>query len=197
MLFRSHFDNSQIYLHGSTSPAITLNAGQFYAVPTSAYSSSNNLYIRSSQKVYVYQMVGGAPAGSQNEFRTEGLIFVPPISCSIPNTIDNVFEPNSIGSFTFDGGVMITAMRDSLVTMSIDGVSVNLGTPQTVVGNNDFVTYRNLTLFSQNTKVSKASIKAQGAVQVAMYGQNNAASYASFYSGFSKNKEPKIGRAHV
>ena len=191
-LIVAHFDNSQIYLNGSTSPAITLNAGQFYAVPTSAYSSSNNLYIRSSQKVYVYQMVGGAPAGSQNEFRTEGLIFVPPISCSIPNTIDNVFEPNSIGSFTFDGGVMITAMRDSLVTMSIDGVSVNLGTPQTVVGNNDFVTYRNLTLFSQNTKVSKASIKAQGAVQVAMYGQNNAASYASFYSGFSKNKEPNI-----
>jgi gliding motility-associated-like protein len=188
----AHYDNTQIFLNGSPSPIVTLNAGQFYAVQASAFSAQNNLYIRSSQKIYVYQMIGGAPSGTSNEFRTEGLIFVPPISCSIPNEINNIFEPNTIGAMTFNGGVMLTAMRDSLVTVLVDGVAANLGSAESVTGNPDFVTYRNITLFSSTTKVSTISIKAQGAVQVAMYGQNNAASYAAFYSGFSKTKEPKI-----
>lgn len=188
----AHYDNTQVFLNGSTSPIAILNAGQFYAILTSAFSGDNNLYIRTSQKAYVYQMIGGSPDGTSNQYRTEGLIFVPPISCSIPNEINNIIEPNAIGAMSFDGGVMITAMRDSLVTVLIDGVAANLGTPGTVVGNPDFVTYRNLSLFKQSQKVSKISFKAQGAVQVAMYGQNNAASYAAFYSGFSKEKEPKI-----
>ena len=188
----AHFNNTQIFLNGITTPIVTLNAGQFYPVLTSAFSADNNLYIRSSQKIYVYQMIGGAPDGNTNQYRTEGLIFVPPISCSIPNEINNIIEPNVIGAMTFDGGVMITAMRDSQVTVLVDGVAANLGAAGTVVGNPDFVTYRNLTLFSQSRKISTISIKAQGAVQVAMYGQNNAASYAAFYSGFSKSKEPNI-----
>ncbi len=188
----AHYDNTQVFLNGGTSPIAVLNAGQFYAILTSAFSADNNLYIRTSQKAYVYQMIGGSPDGTSNQYRTEGLIFVPPMSCSIPNEINNIIEPNTIGAISFDGGVMITAMRDSLVTVLIDGVAANLGAAGTVVGNPDFVTYRNLTLFKIGQKVSKISFKAEGAVQVAMYGQNNAASYAAFYSGFSKNKEPNI-----
>jgi hypothetical protein len=190
-LIVAHFDNTQIRINGDPSPVVTLNAGQFYAVPTSSFTGENNLHIRASQKIYVYQMIGGANSGG-NELRTEGLIFVPPISCSIPNSIDNISEPNAIGTMLFDGGVMITAMRDSLVTVRIDGAVVNLGAPSRVTGNPDFVTYRNLTLFSKNTRISTISIVAQGAVQVAMYGQNSAASYAAFYSGFSKTIEPRI-----
>ena len=188
----AHYDNTQIFLNGSTSPIATINAGQFYPILTSAFSADNNLYIRTSQKAYVYQMIGGSPDGTSNQYRTEGLIFVPPISCSIPNEINNIIQPNVIGAMSFDGGVMITAMRDSLVSVLIDGAQVNLGTPGTVVGNPDFVTYRNISLFKQAQKISTISVKAQGAVQVAMYGQNNAASFAAFYSGFSKEKEPKI-----
>lgn len=188
----AHFDNTQIFLNGGTSPVAVLSAGQYYVVQTSAFSSDNNLYIRSNQKIFVYQMIGGAPAGNSNELRTEGLIFVPPISCSIPNSIGNIVEPNAIGAMTFDGGVMITAMRDSQVTVLIDGVAANLGAAGTMQGNPDFVTYRNITLFKSSQKVSNISVVAQGAVQVAMYGQNNAASYAAFYSGFSKSKEPNI-----
>ncbi len=191
-LIVAHFNNTQIFINGSSSAVTTLNAGQFYAVPTSSFTSANNVHIKASQKIYVYQMIGGAPAGDQNELRTEGLIFVPPISCSIPNSIDNISEPNSVGTILFDGGVMITAMRDSLVTVKVDGVTVNLGAASTVTGNPDFVTYRNLTLFSKSRKVNSISIVAQGAVQVAMYGQNSAASYAAFYSGFSKTIEPNI-----
>ena len=85
----------------------------------------------------------------------------------------SLLTQRAFGAIIFNGGVMITAMRDSLVTVLVDGVAANLGAAGTVQGNPDFVTYRNLTLFNQNTKVNKISIVAQGAVQVAMYGQNN------------------------
>jgi IgGFc binding protein/SprB repeat/CHU_C Type IX secretion signal domain len=192
----AHSNNTKIWLNGSPTPITTLNAGQYFAVLTSTFTNDNNLHIKASQPIYVYQMIGGANSGT-NIYRTGGLIFVPPISCSVPNKIDNIFEPNSIGTMVFDGGVMITAMRDSAVTVLVNGVAANIGSPSPVQGNPDFVTYRNISLFSQNNKISNISAVAQGAVQLAMYGQNNAASYAAFYSGFSKTKEPKIKLTRV
>lgn len=187
----AHYDNTQVFINGSTTPVATLSAGQYYAAATSQYSSDNNMHIKTSQPVFVYQMIGGASSGG-NEYRTAGLIFVPPISCSIANYIDNIVEPNTIGAMGFNGGLMITAMRDSQVIVRINGSAVNLGTAGTVQGNQNFVTYRAFGLFNSSTKLSTLSVDAHGAVQVAMYGQNNAASYSAFYSGFSKTIEPKI-----
>jgi IgGFc binding protein/CHU_C Type IX secretion signal domain/SprB repeat len=192
----AHSNDTKIWLNGNSTPIATLNAGQYYAVLTSAFTNDNNLHIKTSQPIYVYQMIGGANTGS-NIYRTGGLIFVPPISCSVPNKIDNIFEPNSIGTMVFDGGAMITAMRDSAVTVLVNGAPANIGAPSPVQGNPDFVTYRNISLFSQNNKIATISVVAQGAVQVAMYGQNNAASYAAFYSGFSKTKAPNIKLTRV
>ena len=192
----AHYNNTQIWINGNTAPVATLSAGQYYVVTANKYTADGNLHIKSSQPIYVYQMIGGVSAGG-NEFRTAGLIFVPPISCSIANIIDNIVEPNTIGVMSFDGGLMITAMRDSLVTVKINGSTVNLGAAATVQGNPNFVTYRAFNLFSKSTKLSTLSIEAQGAVQVAMYGQNAAASYAAFYSGFSKTIEPKVELTRV
>jgi IgGFc binding protein/CHU_C Type IX secretion signal domain/SprB repeat len=191
----AHRNNTQVKINGN--PGVTLNAGEFYAVPTSSFTTNNNLHIKSTQPIYVYQNVGGAPAGTSNEFRTAGLIFVPPISCAISNGIDNIVNPNSVGTMLFNGGVMITAMKDSIVEVLIDGVAANIGAPQPVQGNPDFVTYRQLTLFSLTRRVNTISVKAAGAVQVAMYGQNNAASFAAFYSGFSKTIEPSVDLVNI
>ncbi len=193
----AHRNNTQIKINGNPTPVVTLNAGEFYAVPTSSFTTNNNLHIKSNYPIYVYQNIGGSPAGTSNEFRTAGLIFVPPISCAIPNGIDNIIEPNAIGTMLFDGGVMITAMKDSAVQVLIDGVAANIGTPFSVQGNPDFVTYRQLTLFSLTRRISTISVKAAGAVQVAMYGQNNAASFAAFYSGFSKTIEPSVALVNI
>ncbi len=192
----AHYAGTQIWLNGSTTPVATLNAGQYYVVPSSTYTADGNMHIKSSQPIYVYQMIGGANSGG-NEFRTAGLIFVPPISCSIANIIDNIVEPNTIGVMSFDGGLMVTAMKDSIVTVKINGSVVSLGAAAPVKGNPNFVTYRALSLFSKSTKVANLSVEAQGAIQVAMYGQNAAASYAAFYSGFSKTIEPRIKLTRV
>ena len=191
----AHYNNTQVWING-TGPVVTLSAGQYYVVPSTRYTTDGNLHIKTSQPAYVYQMIGGANTGN-NQYRTAGLIFVPPISCGIANIIDNIADPNTIGSMGFDGGLMITAMRDSLVTVKINGSAVNLGTAATVQGNPNFVTYRAFNLFSKSIKLSTLSVEAQGAVQVAMYGQNEAASYAAFYSGFSKTIEPRIELTRV
>lgn len=186
----AHYNNTQVWING-TGLVTTLNAGQYYVVPSNRYTADGNLHIKTSQPAYVYQMIGGANTGS-NQYRTAGLIFVPPISCGIANIIDNIADPNTIGSMGFDGGLMITAMRDSTVTVKVNGAIVNLGTAASVQGNPNFVTYRAFNIFNKSVKLSTLSVEAQGAVQVAMYGQNEAASYAAFYSGFSKSIEPNI-----
>lgn len=187
----AHVDNTRVWLNGNSQPSAVLHAGDYYVAPTSAYSAGGNLYVRTSEPAFMYQMIGGTSEGD-DAMRTAGLMFVPPVSCGIPNAVDNIFQPNQIGNMRFEGGLMIVAMRDSAVRVQIDGAEVALGPAAPVPGNPDFVTYRNLSLFSQNHTPSSMSIKAEGAVQVAMYGRNEPASFAAFFSGFSKTIVPHL-----
>ncbi len=187
----AHFDHTEVWLNGEATPAASLDAGDHFVVPTTAYSAAGNLYIRSSEPVFVYEMIGGTAQGD-DAMRTAGLIFVPPISCGIPNAVDNIFQPNRIGTMQFEGGLMIVAMKDSAVTVRIDGVPVSMGAPAPVTGYPEFVTYRKLNLFSENSTPNVLSVVAEGAVQVAMFGRNEPASFAAFYSGFSKTAKPSV-----
>ncbi len=187
----AHVDNTAVWLNGSTTPAAVLNAGQYLRIQTSSYSPAGNLYILTSKPAFVYQIIGGIPTGDDAK-RTAGLIFVPPISCSIPNAVDNIYQPNQIGNIVYDGGLMIVAMRDSTVEVRINNNLVALGAPDAVLGNPDFVTYRRLSLFSETNPINTASVVAKGAVQVAMFGRNGAAGFGSFYSGFSKTAKADI-----
>jgi hypothetical protein len=187
----AHVDNTSVWLNGQASPAAVLNAGEYLRIPTNQYSSAGNLYIFSSEPVFVYQIIGGVPSGDDAK-RTAGLIFVPPISCAIPNAVNNIYEPNQIGGVTYDGGLMIVAMKDSTVEVRINNSLVALGAADAVPGNPDFVTYRRLTLFNSGTPPNTASVIAHGAVQVAMFGRNGAAGFGAFYSGFSKTDKADI-----
>jgi hypothetical protein len=187
----AHYNNTQVWLNGSSLPIATLAAGQHLRIQGTQFSANENLYIRASQPVYVYQIVGGVPTGN-DIYRTGGLIFVPPISCSIPNSVDNIFQPNQIGDMVFDGGLMIVAMRDSALTVKVNGQAIAIGSGAAVQGYPEFVTYRNLPLFSSFNPPQTASVVAQGAIQVALFGRNGAAGYGAFYSGFSKTAKPSI-----
>jgi len=187
----AHTPNTVVRLNGAATPSATLGPGDYFVVPTSAFSAAGNMYIETSEPAYVYQMIGGIP-NTDDQYRTAGLMFVPPLSCGIPNAVDNIFEPNSIGSMRFEGGLMLVAMRDSQVTVRVNGVVVPIGTPDAVPGSPDFVTYRRLNLFTQATSASTISVRAEGAVQVAMYGRNEPASFAAFFSGFTKTAKPTL-----
>ncbi|MBV6443311.1 MAG: hypothetical protein EPGJADBJ_05045 [Saprospiraceae bacterium] len=187
----AHWNNTRVWLNGNPAPAATLDAGEYYIVPTATYTTAGNLYIRSSDPVFVYQMIGGTAEGD-DEMRTAGLIFVPPISCGIPNTVDNIYQPNRVGTMKFEGGLMIVAMKDSALTVKIDGNQVTMGAPASVQGYPEFVTYRRLNLFTESSSPNVLSVVAEGAVQVAMFGRNDPASFAAFYSGFSKTIKPSL-----
>jgi hypothetical protein len=192
----AHSDNTDVWINDNPQPVETLDAGEWFSVPASSFSAAGNMYIRTSEPAFLYQMIGGAPTGDDAN-RTEGLIFVPPISCAIPNSVDNIYQPNRIGAMSFDGGLMIVAMRDSMVTVRIDGVPVSIGTAYDVPGHPDFVTYRDLQLFTADDPDTTISVVAQGAVQIAMYGRNEPASFAAFYSGFSRTAAATIALTHV
>jgi IgGFc binding protein/CHU_C Type IX secretion signal domain/SprB repeat len=187
----AHFNDTKVFLNGSTTATTTLQAGDWIALTTNNYSAAGNMYIQTSQPAYIYQMVGGIGFGD-DQYRTAGLIFVPPLSCGIPNTVDNIYLPNQIGAMDFDGGMMITAMRDSAVEVRVDGIIEQIGAPATVPGNPDFVTYRPLTLFDQSFNPQTVSVTAKGAVQVALFGRNQPASFAGFFSGFTITNRPKL-----
>jgi IgGFc binding protein/CHU_C Type IX secretion signal domain/SprB repeat len=187
----AHYPNTDVFINGDKVPHTRLQPGDWIALQTSLYTPQGNMHIMSSQPIYVYQMVGGAPSGS-DESRTAGLMFVPPISCGIPSIVDNIYLPNQIGNMDFEGGMMITAMRDSLVLLTVDGVNKPTGPASSVLGNPDFVTYRPITLFSKFTSVQTVSVKAQGAVQVALFGRDEPASFAGFFSGFTVTDRPKL-----
>jgi IgGFc binding protein/CHU_C Type IX secretion signal domain/SprB repeat len=187
----AHKNDTKVYINGATTPQHTLQAGDWVALQTSLYTQQGNMHILTSEPLYVYQMVGGVATGDDVP-RTAGLIFVPPVSCGIPNKVDPIFLPNQIGSMRFDGGMMITAMRDSSVVVRVDGVPVPIGAAGTVVGNPDFVTYRALTMFQQSGSPQTVSVVAEGAVQVALFGRNEPASFAGFFSGFTMIQRPKL-----
>ncbi len=187
----AHFPNTKVWLNGKTNPAAVLNPGEVFVAGAFDFSAEGNMFIKCSEPVFLYQMIGGVPSGN-DEPRTAGLIFVPPVSCAIPNAVDNIYKPNTIGSMRFEGGLMVVAMRDSLVTVRLDGTVVNLGSSSAVPGYDDFVTYRKLDIWDENDNPQILSVVAEGPVQVAMYGRNEPASFAAFFSGFSKEAKPII-----
>jgi hypothetical protein len=55
-------DNTDIFVNGNTTAAITLNAGDYYLVPNSNYQGSGtnkNIFVKSSKPVFAYQLIGG------------------------------------------------------------------------------------------------------------------------------------------
>lgn len=165
-------DNTQIFVNGNTSPAITLNAGDYYLVPNSQYQGTvnRNIYVKSSKDVFAYQLIGGAASSP-----TSGLNFIPPLSCFFQNS---VYLPaiNEIGSTTYSADLMILTYSNATIT--VNGTSIPTSQAQTVLGNTDWVTYR-ISGYTGNVNVVST-----GPLAVGVFGSSGAAGYAGYYSGF-------------
>ncbi|MCK6692973.1 MAG: gliding motility-associated C-terminal domain-containing protein [Thermoanaerobaculia bacterium] len=188
----AHKDKTLVWINDEVVPAATLNAGEYYIVPTKSFSAHGNMYIRSSEPVFVYQMTGGEKEGKYS-LHSGAFFFVPPINCGLPNTVDYVFQPHKIGIHKFDAGLTVVALRDSTVTVRMNGKPVPLGAPSPVPGNPDFVTYSNLDLFNHTkaTANEELSIEAGGAIQVALLERYQYAGFSAFFSGYQE-RAPEI-----
>jgi gliding motility-associated-like protein len=166
-------DNTQVFINGSTTAAATLNAGDYFLVPSSFYSGTvnQNMYISSNKDVYLYQIIAGAISDA-----TSGLNFIPPLSCFWQKSVDMIPSFNSIGSTTYPNSEIIVVTEIGS-TVSINNVPTT-ATPQTVTGNLNWVTYR-ISGLSGNVK-----IESTGALAAGVFGAVSVAGFGGYYSGF-------------
>jgi gliding motility-associated-like protein len=165
-------DNTDVFVNGNATAAITLNAGDYYLVPNSEYqgTTNRNIYVKSSKPVFAYQLIGG-----DNSSPTSGLNFIPPLSCFFQ---ESVYLPSidEIGSTNYNSDLMI--LTYSTATITINGTPINTSQAQAVLGNTDWVTYR---ISGYNGNVNVVST---GPLAVGVFGSSGAAGYAGYYSGF-------------
>ncbi len=190
-------DGTQIYLNGGATPVATLNAGQSYQTPPNSYINQGinhyNMYLSSSEDVYVYQLLGGVASTSStsnlNGEATGGFNYIPPLSCYLPKKIDeigkineNEYEENNGSSETVPTKLNIITERGATVDVKRNGTSMVLSAlngPFDVTGNPNWVTYSipgiygNIAVFS--SKAVTAGISAG----------NGAVGYGGYFAGFS------------
>lgn len=166
-------DNTQIFINGSASSDATLNAGDYFLVPSSFYTGTvnQNMFISSDKPVYLYQIIAGAISDA-----TSGLNFIPPLSCFWQKSVDMIPSFNSIGSTNYPNSEIIV-VTETGSTVSINNVPTT-ATPETVTGNPNWVTYR-ISGLSGNVKIDSTGPLAAG-----VFGAVNVAGFGGYYSGF-------------
>jgi len=178
----AHEDNTSVSVGGSSTPIITLNAGEYIVLEGNNYSSNGNMYINTSKKTFVYQGIGGI-----NSRANQDMFFVPPLSCENTGNVDNIAFINQVDNSgeSFDGGITIVTNTDAIVKINNEDISSlqNVQGPFNVNGNSNYVTYKVADL-SGNIRVS-----SDKELYCAYFNFNSFATSGSFYSGFPSAPE--------
>ncbi|MEL6304049.1 MAG: DUF11 domain-containing protein [Bacteroidota bacterium] len=172
-------NNTEIYVNGSATPIATINNGDFFEIPSSNYSSNTvgaNMYVETSKDVYAYQCMAGA-----SQVYTQGLNFVAPVSCLLPDVMDNIPDITNAAGITVSGGVTIiaaTTTPDSNIQVQDGSGTVTLPASSAVAGTTDWKTFYipNLT--------GNVSVQSTGPIAVGFFGFNGARGIAGYFSGF-------------
>ena len=174
-------DNTAVYVNGDVTPITTLNAGDYFLIPTANYlgaTTNKNMFIESDKPIYVYQILGGNLSDA-----TSGLNFIPPLSCYWQKSVNMISDFNFIGSTIYgDSEIIVVTKAPAAVTINGNPVT----SPQNIVtGNTDWKTYRVAGL-SGNIVVESTE-----ALAVGVFGSDgNFAGYGGYYSGFGSNPVP-------
>lgn len=172
-------NNTEIFVNGSATPIATINNGEYFEIPSSNYSSNTvgaNMFVTTSQDAYAYQCLAGA-----SQVYTQGLNFVAPINCLLPDIMDNIPDIRNAAGITITGGVTIiasTATPDANIIVTDGSGSVTLPASSAVAGSPDWKTYYLPSL------TGNVSVNSSGPIAVGFFGFNGARGLAGYYSGF-------------
>ena len=172
-------DQTEIYINGLPTPFATLDAGEWIRIPESFYTVDQNMYIHGTNPFYVYQMLAGA-----NDGRTGGLNFVPSLGCSDESSIDQIVDVGQIGSTSYEGKLFIVSQTGEELYLNNSLIPAN--SLASVPGNPHYRTYKvgNLS--------GSVKVHSTGTVQVGIFGRNQAAGWAGYYSGFKRIELPEL-----
>jgi len=128
-LIVAEYDNTDIYVNGAGVPVATINAGEYLYLPQTAYSANDNIYISTSEPVFMYQSLsGGSPAATC-------LNFIPPLRC-------NGFKKVVIPSVNLVGAPTVSITARANASVWVNGSATPLTGGLTVPGNSCWLTYK-------------------------------------------------------
>jgi len=173
VLIVAHQANTEVKVNGVIVATIA-NAGGTYYVPSTKYAANGTMFIETSVPAYAYQFMMGA---NDYNYKTQGMNFLPPISCKTTSFVDNIPFIEKISTKNYGGAISVVTTSGATLTVTANGVNKAIGAPKAVPGSN-YVAYK-ITGLTGNVAVYSNTIAL-----VSIVGQNAAAGYGGFFSGF-------------
>jgi gliding motility-associated-like protein/uncharacterized repeat protein (TIGR01451 family) len=180
-------DNTQIFVNGSATPIATINNGDYFEIPSNMYSSNvagANMLVETSKDVYAYQCMAGATTPY-----TQGLNFVAPVNCLLPDVMDNIPDIRNMAGTTVTGGMTIIAAvntPDANIIVNDDNGPITLPASTPVAGSTDWKTF-----YIPNLN-GDVSVTSTGPMAVGFFGFNGARGVAGYFSGFDTVPEVNL-----
>jgi len=177
----AHYDDTEVFINGSTTPEFTLDAGQHAIVPPTFYVNQQNMYIKTSEPVFMYQSL----AGGQNT-NNAGFNNIPPLSCQISATVNNIPIIDFIGNLAFMPRLFIITQENCPPVVEATGNTGVLSDPYPVPGSNGFVTYIG-TGYTGNLRIT-----SDCSLHTGILGRSGDRGWGSYFSGFGQDVFPEV-----
>jgi len=170
-------DRTIVKINGENIETV-LNEGDYYIINGSFFTEEQNMYIESSENIYVYQTL----AGSKNP-ATSGLNFIPPLNgCSVANTV-------SIPSVHYLGGnavIEIIAKKNSeveIINSKTNKIHKTLFSSASNIRGNDegWATLK----YKVPEDLDHIMVRSDNAITVCMTNHHEAHGAATYFSGFN------------
>ncbi|MBL4706048.1 MAG: hypothetical protein JKY54_16095, partial [Flavobacteriales bacterium] len=166
-------NGTDIFIDGNPVAVATINAGDYYVIDGTAFSANDNLYVQTSQDVFVYQMANGGDGATDDNERQCGLNFLPPVGCSGSKDV-RLPNVDSIGT------AMINIIANAGSNVYVNGILQGPG--DAVIGTSNYVTYKLSGGFSGDVQVSSDDL-----ARVALINLSGNVGAAGYFSGFTKD----------
>ena len=172
-------DGTQLNVNGVPFGA-PLNTGQYVMIDGANYvdqgNGNYNMSVSGNKNVYVYQLLGGTSSGSI--YATGGFNYIPPLSCFLPNKVDEIGFINTIGSSYFTTKLNIITQTGALVTLNGTPLPASQG-PYPVTGNPQWVTY------SVPFVNGNVTVQSSKSVTAGIAAGSGAVGFGGYFAGFS------------
>ena len=176
-------DNTDVFVNGNTTPAYTLNKGE-YTIITGENYHNGTMHLKTSNPAMVYQNLAGS-----NSYMTLGMVFVPGLMEDASRSV-LISGANSIGS------ISIYVVAKTGEPVFINGVEIE-SAPIENLGNSAWVSYRivpseinSLYCESGNNCANQGQdanflIESTGPINAAISLVSGAVGAAGYFSGFA------------